>query len=357
MAERGGVVARVVGALVGAGVLCSIVVLLSVSWMYASWTERPVLAEGESRTVVIPRGTAWPGVVRGLRDSELVRRVWFFEYWSRQRGLPQKVKAGTYQLAGPLTLGELAEALERGGRLADVTVTIPEGFTIFHVADRLEELGVVGREAFLKAARDEALMRELDVPGESFEGYLFPETYKIARGTPARDVVRRMHSEWERRWVKALERGGGQAALDALREGYGFDEHDVVIMASLIERETNHDPERDVISRVFLNRFDKSMKLQTDPTCVYGEETYREVPSPRTCKDPLNRYSTYVSAGLPPGPIANPGEESLVAALAPSTSTSARKYLFFVARRDGSGSHRFSETFAEHKRAIRTHLK
>jgi UPF0755 protein len=356
MAERG-LVFKLTGALAGVAAACAVVAALAVSWMYASWAERPVLDEGESRTVVIPRGTAWPGVVRGLREAEVVRRGWFFEYWSRQRGLPRKVKAGTYRLAGPLSLDELAEELERGGQLADVTVTVPEGFTIFHVADRLEALGLVGREAFLTAARDEALMRELDVPGESFEGYLFPETYRIARGTPARDVVRRMHGEWARRWEQALERAGGQAALDALREGYGFDEHDVVILASLIERETNHDPERDVIARVFLNRLDKSMKLQTDPTCVYGEETYLEVPSPRTCKDRLNRYSTYVTAGLPPGPIANPGEESLVAALAPSTSKAARKYLFFVARRDGTGSHRFSETFAEHKRAIRKHLK
>ncbi|CAN0576160.1 unnamed protein product [Laminaria digitata] len=138
---------------------------------------------------------------------------------------------------------------------------------------------------------------------------------------------------------------------------HAFTAHDVVILASIVERETNHDPERDLVARVFLNRLERDMRLQTDPTCVYGEETYDKIPSPTYCKNPLNRYSTYIIDGLPPGPISNPGLASLKASLIPANSDDARRYLFFVAKRDGSGAHHFTRTFAEHREAIKKYLK
>jgi len=226
---------------------------------------------------------------------------------------------------------------------------------IFHIAERLEALQVCSRQAFLDAARDPRLLHEHDVPGESFEGYLFPDTYEMDRGTSATDIVVRLHEKWESEWAKIEE--ARPDAIGAMKTQYGLSAHDVVTLASIVVKETNHDPERPTVARVFLNRIQRGMKLQTDPTCVYGEETFRDVPSPGACKDKLNRYSTYVIEGLPPGPISNPGRASLEAALSPDKGKDAREYLFFVAKRDGTGAHFFSKTYEEHKRAIDRYLR
>jgi UPF0755 protein len=320
---------------------------------YQAYLTTPVLAEGDTRTVVIPANSAWPQVVRILEEARLVRRPLYFEYWSREVGLPSSVRAGTFQLQGPLMLEDLAAALRRGGLAEDLSVTIPEGFTIFHIADRLESLGLVSREEFLRAATNEEALAEAGIDAESFEGYLFPDTYRFRQGTSAQAIIERKHRRWKEVWAQLYE-----AHLDGfehLSSRYEFGVHEIVTMASLIERETGAGAERDLIARVFYNRLDRNMKLQTDPTCVYGEETYMLVPRPEHCRDPLNRYSTYVIEGLTPGPIANPGRASLEAALAPSTSAEAMEYLFFVSRRDGT--HHFTRTYQEHREAIRRFLK
>lgn len=322
---------------------------------YLHFLSSPVLAQGERKTFVIPHDTPWPGVVKILRMERLVRSRWSFELWARRRGLPSKVRAGVYSWTGPVSLAQLEERLAKGGQTQDVSVTIPEGWTIYHVADRLEAVGLMSRAAFLDAACDEALLHELDIPGECAEGYLFPDTYRVAQGTSAQQLVRKLHA----RFVQVFDqvKTEHRDALQAIKDSHDLSPHDVVILASLIERETNYDPERAIIGRVFLNRLDKKMRLQTDPTCVYGPLTYKEIPHPKYCKDKLNRYSTYIIDGLPPGPIGAPGLASLEAALNPATDAKALKYLYFVAKRDGSGAHTFSETFGAHKRAIDRHLR
>ncbi|QDG54716.1 endolytic transglycosylase MltG [Persicimonas caeni] len=333
----------------------AMMVLGAVYLHYRSYVRSPVLEEGESVTLVIPKNTAWPQVVSILERADLVRRSTYFEYWARRRHLPPAVKAGTYELSGPLGLPELASKLREGGKVDETVVTFPEGLTIFHMADRVERLGLASRDEFLRAARDKQALQKAGIDADSFEGYLFPDTYRFRKGTSAAKIVERMHGRWKVIWM-ALEKQHAERKK-ALAEKYEFDRHDFVTLASLVERETSADGERDLIARVFLNRLDRDMRLQTDPTCVYGEETYDKVPRPKYCKDKLNRYSTYVIDGLPPGPIANPGRGSLQAALDPSDEEDAKGYLFFVARRDGTMRHYFSKTFAEHKKAIRRFLK
>ncbi len=334
-------------------VICGVGAFVAVHYSY--FTSLDVVSEGESRTLVIPHDTAWPEVIETLDSQGFIRHPRYFDLWARQRDLPRQVKAGTYTLKGPVSLEELREMLIQGGQTQDITVTIPEGFTIFHVADRLERLGVANRQDFLSAARSEALLREYDVPGESFEGYLFPDTYRIKQGSKAVDIVRRFHQRFIEVTTPLREAHAEQLEAHMELREMGF--HELVILASLIERETNYDPERDLIARVFLNRIDKGIRLQTDPTCVYGETTYREIPHPRYCKDKLNRYSTYMIDGLPPGPISSPGKKSIEAAILPAQGEAARSYIFFVAKRDGSGSHHFTATYKEHKAAIRKFLK
>ncbi|MFB6373202.1 MAG: endolytic transglycosylase MltG, partial [Bradymonadaceae bacterium] len=177
--------------------------------------------------------------------------------------------------------------------------------------------GLVGRDAFLQAARDRQLLEEFGIGGESFEGYLYPDTYRFAENTTAPHIVRRMHERWKGVW-KTIKHEHAES-LGRLRQTYGFDRHDLVTLASLVEAETRLKSERPIVARVMLNRIDEGMRLQTDPTCVYGPDTYDKVPTPDLCNDPSNRYSTYVIDGLPPGPIGNPGRTSLAAALDPAT--------------------------------------
>jgi UPF0755 protein len=327
----------------------------AVQMHYRSYIKQPVLEQGQSHTLVIPRNTTWPEVVSILERSGLVERPSYFEYWARRRHLPAAVKAGTYELAGPMTLSELDDVLREGGLVEETEVTFPEGLTIFHMADRVDRAGLASRKEFLRAARDEELLAEAGIEADSFEGYLFPDTYRFRKGASVDEIIKRLNGRWQAVWMSLEGQFGEQ--MESLADEYGFDRHQFVTFASIVERETSLNEERDLIARVFYNRLDSDMRLQTDPTCVYGEETYDKVPTPQMCKDKLNRYSTYVIDGLPPGPIANPGRASLSAALNPSAKPEATRYLFFVARRDGTGRHHFSETYAEHRRAIRQFLK
>lgn len=319
-----------------------------------TFLKHPVVPESETVHVVIPRGTRWRQVVQIAQDQGLIRRPLYFDIWARRQGLPDRVKAGHYALVGPLSLAEFAESLTQGGIAEEVTLTVPEGLTIFHIADRLERAGIVDRADFLRAARDSEALAAHHIHADSFEGYLFPDTYRFSVGVAAPELVDRMVKRHESVWASLLL---AHPESVAAMKNRGFSERDMITLASLVERESNDAAERPRIARVFLNRLDRGMKLQTDPTCVYGEDTYKEIPHPKFCKDPLNRYSTYVIDGLPPGPISNPGKSSLEAALNPSDPKTDGEYLFFVAKNDGSGTHYFSKTFEEHRKAVRRFLK
>lgn len=308
---------------------------------YVSWSQRPVMEEGRVN-VVIPPGTSWSGVVEQLADAGVVSQPRYFDLWGRREGLPAVVKAGTYTFEGPLDLAQLRTLLEEGGRVAEVSVTIPEGFNIWAIAGRLDELGLVDAQKFVDASRDPAALEKAGIKGESFEGYLFPDTYRFATGSTAEDLIDRMH----KRFLKVWEELGKPA------EFRGLDTHELVTLASIVEKETAAPAERPLIARVFYNRLDVGMRLQTDPTCVYSEDRWDDPPTPQDCKDPLNRYSTYVIDGLPPGPIANPGRAALAAVLAPDEADEHAGVLYFVAVGDGSGKHSFSKTLQEHNAAV-----
>lgn len=322
---------------------------------YRAYLDEPVLEEDKTRTVVIPEGASWPEVVDQLEGARLIERPTYFEYWARRRHLPARVRAGRYDFEGPMSLDDLGGALREGGRSEQTRITLKEGATIFHFADYLDDKGVVEREEFLSAARDPEALDEAGLTGDSFEGYLFPDTFQLDEDATADEIVERLHGRWEAVWM-SLE-SQYKDSLEAVAAERGLDRHDLVTLASLVERETAVDEERPIIARVFLNRLDEEMRLQSDPTCIYSEDTYDEAPTPELCKDSLNRYSTYVRDGLPPGPVANPGRASLAAVVAPSDDAEASDYLYFVARRDGSQRHYFSQTFAEHKQAIQRYLR
>ena len=267
---------------------------------------------------------------------------------------------GQHLLTDDASPQELVRRLERLGNATHAKVVIPEGWNRFDIAKRLQTLHVAAQSAFLDATTEPALLRELSLDGESAEGFLFPATYDLPKDSDPREIVRRLKSEFDRRF-SSLE-ANHPLGLANLESSLGWGRREVVTLASMVEKEAAVDEERPIIASVFLNRLrDSAFKrkvLQCDPTAGYGCLVLRDkVPgcagyagkiTHAVNTDPQNTYSTYVHEGLPPGPIANPGVKSLQAVLAPSST----KYLYFVTRGEGR-RHQFSETIEEHNAAVK----
>jgi UPF0755 protein len=206
---------------------------------------------------------------------------------------------------------------------------------MFDIAQSLEDLGVMRADEFLRAARNPAPIRDLAPEATTLEGYLFPSTYHLTRLMPPEQICRQMTGQFRRVWKELGAPAGA---------------HRLVTLASLVEKETAIAEERPVIASVYRNRLAIGMKLDCDPTIIYAallEKRYRGAIFQSDLAS-TNRYNTYQHAGLPPGPIANPGKRSLEAALAPAET----KFLYFVARPDGTGAHQFSAGLDQHQRAV-----
>ncbi|AKT40263.1 endolytic transglycosylase MltG [Chondromyces crocatus] len=296
------------------------------------------------------------GLVRGERGMAL---------YLHATGGTEEFVPGPHLLWQGLSAREVRALLQRAPDRPKAKVVIPEGWNRYDIAARLEKLHVAGRRAFLAATSDAELLERVGIERtgsvgvESAEGYLFPATYEIPLDSDAREVARRLMSESDRRWkALATQHKEGLATLQA---SLGWGRREVLTLASIIEKEAVVDDERRLIASVFINRLldptFRSRRLQSDPTSLYGCVAYPAdapscagftgKPTPEVVRDPKNRYSTYAHPGLPPGPIGNPGEASIVAALSPA----ATKYLYFVAT--GGGRHTFSESLEAHNEGVR----
>lgn len=295
--------------------------------------------------------------VEKLEQAGLLKSPSIFALYLRVTAA--RIAPGKHFLTDDASPQDLVRRLEREGHATKAKVTIPEGFNRFDIAKRLQTLHVMAATSFLEASSQPELLHELGLEGDSAEGFLFPATYEIALDSEPKDVVRRLVSEFDRRFTQ-LEQNHrlGRAQLEGT---LGWGKREIITLASMVEKEAAVDDERAIIASVFLNRLrDPAFKrkvLQCDPTSGYGCLALRErVPACAgyTGKvthainvDPQNTYSTYVHEGLPPGPIASPGVKSLQAVLAPANT----KYLYFVVR--GDRRHAFSETIDEHNAAVK----
>lgn len=291
---------------------------------------------GAAARVVIPPGVTFRAAADSLSRVQLVSSARLFRIYAKLTGRDRALKPGTYVLARNMSWGELIDALTEGRGIVH-TFTIPEGLAIADMAPIVASTTGVAPDSFLIATRDSALRVSAGVPAPSLEGYLFPDTYTFPDGATARDIVgalvRRFEDVWKSEW-------GAQLSKLALSR------HELVTLASIVEKEARRPEERPVIAAVYLNRLKRGMRLQADPTVQYaiGKHVDRvlfrhlEIDS---------RYNTYRYSGLPPGPIASPGEASIVASLNPANVP----FLYFVAHPDGH--HEFRTTFAEHAAAIR----
>jgi len=294
------------------------------------------LGAGAPRTVYIKPKTGVQEIAQTLWEAGVIRNRWSFLALAYMQGSPTRLKAGEYEFTYGMSLREILQKLE-AGRVVTHQLTIPEGFTARDIARLLAGEKLVDADRFMALVADLQFVEALGVRGETLEGYLFPDTYRLTRGMGEAEILRTMVTRFRQAVPKDL---GAQARR------VGLDAHSVVTLASLIEKEAKLDSERPLVAAVFYNRLRRNMPLQSDPTAVYG------VPRPRRRITSLDlkrktRYNTYLKAGLPPGPIANPGAASLQAALNPARVN----YLYFVAKNDGS--HFFSRTLAQHAEAVR----
>ncbi|MEE2786629.1 MAG: endolytic transglycosylase MltG [Myxococcota bacterium] len=289
--------------------------------------------------VKIPTGASFRSVTKQLEAHGVIEDALFFELLGRYEGAERQIKAGDYLIQGHLSSREILKSILEGTLPRQIKVTIPEGFNRWQIADRLARHQVIERAAFLRA-----------VQASNLEGRLFPETYLFGSNATLDSVIKRLTKQFDRQWAELLAESNRAVMNQA-------DMERLIVLASLVQKESKHPGEQRKIARVILNRLSKNMKLQIDPTCVYGRRTYREKPHPRFCKNPNNRYSTYVHHGLTPGAISNPGRSALYAALNPYDGPDFDTLLFFVALGDGSGRHVFSATYAAHKKAVRNYIK
>ncbi len=338
----------VVGAFVAAGLVYFLVIYPASSGPGAGRDVRLTIDQGESSASVVDK----------LQNAGVLGSSTRFSIYARL--VSPRFAPGPHLLTDDASPQEIIHRLERLGAASRVRVTIPEGWNRFDIAKRLETLHVASASTFLEATTDSALLRELALDGDSAEGFLFPATYDLAKDSDPKDIVRRLKSEFDRRFL-LLEQNHrlGRANLE---NTLGWSRHQIITLASMIEKEAAVDEERPIIASVFLNRLrDASFKrkvLQCDPTSGYGCIALRDkVPA---CAgyagkithaintDPANTYSTYVHEGLPPGPVANPGVKSMQAVLLPAST----KFLYFVTRGEGR-RHAFSETLEEHNTAVK----
>ncbi len=291
-------------------------------------------AAGNEAVVNIPRGSSVRAVAAILNQAGVLDKPMMLVVAARLTNEDGHIHAGEFKLSGRQTIAGLLQDL-RSGKVLLHTVVLPEGLTMAEAIDRLAQAGVIDKAKALALCRDESFVRSLDLPGPTLEGYLFPETYHLAKGLGERRVLGELVQRFKQAWQKALQTGGGT----------GLDLRQTVIMASIVEAEARLAGERPLVSAVYHNRIKKGMRLEADPTVIYGLGGLDR---------PLNRrdlhidtpYNTYIHFGLPPGPICNPGLASLEAALNPAQVD----YLFFVAK--GDGGHKFSKTYREQINAI-----
>jgi UPF0755 protein len=291
-------------------------------------------SEQDIYVVHIERGMSFRQTVERLQEEGALGSSGAFEVLARTSGMHSRIKAGVYEFRGETSIPDLLHALTSGS-VQQRMVTVREGLTTRQIASIMRrEVGVDSLD-FIDATRDPQILRDLGVNALSLEGFLFPETYKFFWGISAASVVRTMVQEFERNFPDSLQVRIGMLGLNLI---------EVMTLASIIEGEASWDSERRTISAVYHNRLKRGMRLQADPTIQYviSDGPRRLLYNDLEIDSP---YNTYRNAGLPPGPINNPGTASIMAALYPADVS----YLYFVA--NGDGSHTFSRTLGEHNKA------
>ncbi len=298
---------------------------------------RPLAAPAR---IFISPGSTLQQTAQMLVAEGILASVQPFRFWAQLTGKDRSIQSGEYILETSLTPRRLLETLIQG-QVIHHMVTIPEGLTLKHIAKRLEARGFGPQEQFLSLGTSPQFLAKWDLQEHGLEGYLYPDTYFFSKQSSAADILGRMVTRLSEVFTPAMQ----QQAQEL-----GFSQHEVLTLASLVEKETGAAEERPLIAGVFHNRLRQNIPLQCDPTVIYGIPNFDGNLTRRHLRTPTP-YNTYLFTGLPPGPIANPGLAAIQAVLAPAKTN----YLYFVAR--GDGTHVFSTRLADHNRAVRRFQK
>ncbi|MEW6266464.1 MAG: endolytic transglycosylase MltG [Thermodesulfobacteriota bacterium] len=323
-----------------AGILFVLALLAGfVAWLEFRVRLMPVSDKKNQIVVEIPSGASVRQIGRLLQEKGVIRSAEAFRYYVTLKKTGGRIKAGEQVLDSSQNTPEVLAALIKGS-FKLYPVTVPEGLTMAQIAVLIHKAGLVDEQAFLDLGRDQAFIKAMGLQEDSLEGYLFPDTYNFIRNVTTKEVVKAMVERFWQVWEK----------YRPLAEIQKLTRHEIVTLASLVEKETGAAAERPLVASVFHNRLAKGMKLETDPTVIYGLKSFDGNLTKKDLQTP-SPYNTYLIPGLPPGPICSPGEASLKAVLEPAKSD----YLFFVSRNDGT--HQFSRTLAEHNKAVDQYQK
>ncbi len=288
--------------------------------------------------ISFPPGSGIRTLASELKTGGVIRSSWQFILMTRLRGNAHRLKAGEYRFNDGMTPEIIMNKIVSGA-VDYRKFTLPEGYSMYQAAELLQQQGYFNKDSFLEKCRDKTLLLRLGLKGSSVEGYLFPATYNLPWGGSEEQLLEQMVGRFNKVYAAFPEGAAHQ-----------FSRHEIITLASIIEKEAVLPAEKPLISSVFYNRLQLGMPLQSDPTAVYGVRAFSgkvtkadiQLPSP---------YNTYLNKGLPPGPIGNPGRDAISAALNPAKTD----YLYFVARQDGT--HQFSRNLEEHNRAVARYLK
>ena len=319
-----------------------LLILLTLAFAWGLWLylDAPTANTGDLRSVAIPNGTPFNQVASMLEKEGVITGSRKFRWLAWFQGIEKEIKAGDYTFRMGMRPSEVIDMLVEG-RYTTITVTIPEGFTVSQIARILQEKGLGREEVFLALSVDPHFIQSFQIKGNSLEGFLFPDTYQFRKGISEDAILKEMVGRFKQVYSDIYRKRADEL---------GLNQTDVVTLASIIEKETSDPSERYVIGAVFHNRLKKGIPLQSDPTVIYGIRDFNG----NLTKEDLQTetpFNTYLIKGLPPQPIANPGEESIKAALYPSPDN----YLYFVSK--NNGTHHFSATLEEHNRAVDTYQK
>lgn len=296
-------------------------------------------ADPENKTTVmvtIEPGKGMKEIAEFLAGYGLIKDAWGFALLARLRNQDTQMHAGEYQLAPSMSPQEILLKISNG-EIFKRKVLIKEGATLVQIAEAVDAAGLVSTTEFIRETKNIERMRKLGIPASvSLEGYLFPQTYFFSRPATAAQIIEAMISEGGKTWTPEYNARGNELKMSR---------HDVLTLAAIIEKESGVVAEQPIISSVFHNRLGLGMKLQSDPTVIYGIKDYNGNITKEDLQTPTP-YNTYTNFGLPPGPICSPGATAIKAALYPANSSA----LFFVA--NGHGAHVFSTTLAEHNENV-----
>jgi UPF0755 protein len=290
---------------------------------------------GKPVQVNIKSGQSGWQISKSLEKERIITDAGMFMLTSRILGKARRLQAGTYVFEGNHYPLEVMNILFRG-KTFKYRITIPEGSNIYQIGEIIAATGIMDKDIFVRAAFSDKTTAFFKVDAPSMEGYLYPDTYFLTPRMTPLEIMAKLHDRFKHVYNGEIEQRAGEMGLTRIQ---------VLTLASIIEKEASSSSDKPLISSVFFNRLARDMRLQSDPTAVYGIDGFKGKINPNDLQRE-SPYNTYRHKGLPPGPICNPGSDSIKAVLWPATTN----YLYFVSR--GDGTHVFSNSLIEHNRAI-----